>query len=175
MREVMVIRTRLRMIIAGAGATAMAFGGWAVLGGAASAAPEASTPSPIMITARLAPSVPSDPKIFGVTAGGAPWKITQGVVALHTDGLLTATINGLVIPPGNKNPVPDLALSVFCNGTRAATTPAVSFSARGNAHVVARVRLPKFCPVPGVLINPATGKKPGDILTNIYIGFDGKA
>jgi len=41
--------------------------------------------------------------------------------------------------------------------------------------VVARVTLPKFCPVPGVLINRATGKKPGDILTSIYIGFDGKA
>ncbi len=175
MREVVVIRTRLRITIAGVGAAALALSGWAVLGGAASAAPEASTPAPIMVTARLAPSVPSDPKIFGVTAGGAPWKITQGVVALHTDGLLTATIAGLVIPPGNKNPVPDLALSVFCNGTRVATTPAVSFSARGNAHVVARVTLPKFCPVPGVLINPATGKKPSNILTSIYIGFDGKA
>jgi len=175
MREVVVIRTRLRIIIAGAGATAMALGGWAVLGGVASAAPAASTAGPVMVTARLAPSVPSDPKIFGVTAGGLPWKITQGVVTLHTDGLLTATIAGLVVPPGNKNPVPDLALSVFCNGTRAATTPAVRFSATGNAHVVARVRLPKFCPVPGVLVNPATGKKPSDILTGIYIGFDGKA
>src|SRR5215469_8292142 len=87
-REVMVIRTRLRITIAGVGAAALALSGWAVLGGAASAAPEASTPSPSMVSARLAPSVPSDPKSFGVTAGGAPWKITQGVVALHTDGLL---------------------------------------------------------------------------------------
>lgn len=169
------IRIRLRTILAGAVTTAVAVSGWAMLGGPASAAPKASTAGPVIVAARLAPSVPSDPTIFGVTAGGLPWKITQGTVALHTGGLLTATIDGLVVPPGNKNPVPDLALSVFCNGTRVATTPAVRFSARGNAHVVARVALPKFCPVPGVLINPATGKKPSDILTNIYIGFDGKA
>jgi hypothetical protein len=170
-----VIRTRLRMIIAGAGATAMAISGWAVLGGVASAAPQASTAGPVMVAGRWHPAVPSDPKIFGVTAGGVPCVTTQGVVTLHTDGLLTATIDGLVVPPGNKNPVPDLALSVFCNGTRVATTPAVRFSAKGNAHVVAKVALPKFCPVPGVLVNPATGKKPSDILTSIYIGFDGKA
>src|SRR5260370_11072034 len=134
MREVVVIRTRLRITIAGVGAAALALSGWAVLGGAASAAPEASTPGPIMVTARLAPSIPSDPNIFRVTAGGVPWKITQGVVALHTDGLLTATINGLVVPPGNKNPLPDLALAVFCNGPRGATTPTVTCPARRHAH-----------------------------------------
>lgn len=169
------IRTRLFMVMAGAGAVAMALGGWAVAGGAASAAPTASTAAPVMLAARLAPSIPADPPIFGVTAGGVPWKITQGTVVLHANGLLAASIAGLVVPPGNKNPVPDLALSVFCNGTRAVTTAAVRFSARGNAHVVARVALPKFCPVPAVLINPATGKKASDILTTIYIGFDGKA
>ena len=169
------IRTRLRAVMAGAGAVAIAVSGWAVLGGAASAAPRAGTATAVMLTAKLAPSIPADPTIFGVTAGNLPWKITQGTAVLHTDGLLTASINGLVVPPGNKNPVPDLALSVFCNGTRAATTPAVRFSARGNAHVVARVALPAFCPAPAVLINPATGKKASDILTNIYIGFDGKA
>ena len=169
------IRTRFSMVMAGAGAVAVALSAWAVLGGAASAAPTASTATPVMLAAGLAPSIPADPPIFGVTAGSLPWKITHGTVVLHTDGLLAASIAGLVVPPGNKNPVPDLALSVFCNGTRAATTAAVTFSARGNAHVVARVALPKFCSVPAVLINPATGKKPSDILTNIYIGFDGKA
>jgi hypothetical protein len=134
-----------------------------------------STASPRGHVPSSAPPTPDANPAFGVTAGGLPWKITQGVVTLHTDGLLTAAIAGLVVPPGNKNPVPDLALSVFCNGTRVATTPAVRFTATGNAHVVARVALPKFCPVPGVLVNPATGKKPSNILTGIYIGFDGKA
>lgn len=169
------IRTRLSMFMACAGAVAMALSGWAVLDGAASAAPTANTPAPVMLAAGLAPSIPADPPIFGVTAGSLPWKITRGSVVLHSDGLLAASIAGLVVPPGNNNPVPDLALSVFCNGTRAATTSAVTFSARGDAQVVARVALPKFCPVPAVLINPATGKEPSDILTNIYIGFDGKA
>ena len=169
------IRTRLRMLMGGAGAAAMAISGWAVLGGAASAAPVASTTTPVMLAARLAPSIPADPTIFGVTAGNLPWKITHGTVVLHTNGFLAASIAGLVVPPGNTNPVPDLALSVFCNGTRVATTHAVRFSANGNAHLAARVALPEFCPVPAVLINPATGKKARDILTNIYIGFDGKA
>lgn len=171
----MVIRTRLRMMMIGAGAVAIAISGWAVTGGAASAAPRAGTTTAVMLAAKLAPSIPADAKIFGVTAGNLPWKITNGTVVLHTDGLLTASIDGLVVPPGNKNPVPDLALSVFCNGTRVATTQAVTFSPKGNAHVVARVALPAFCPVPAVLINPATGKKASDILTTIYIGFDGKA
>jgi hypothetical protein len=175
LKEAAVIRMRLSVVMACAGAVAMALSGWAVLGGAASAAPTASTATPVMLAAGLAPSIPADPPIFGVTAGGLPWKITQGSVVLHTDGSLTASISGLVVTPGDKNPVPDLALSVFCNGTRAATTAAVAFSAQGNAQVVATVALPKLCPVPAVLINPATGKQPSDILTNIYIGFDGKA
>ena len=168
------IRTRLRVMMAGAGAAAIAISGWAVLGGAASAAPRASTTAPVLLAARLAPSVPTDPQIFGVTAGGAPWKIEHGNVLLHTNGTLTAVIDGLVIPPGDTNPVPDLALSVFCNGTLVATTHTVPFSAQGDARVVATVALPRFCPVPAVLINPATGASPSKILTNIYIGFDGR-
>ncbi len=53
--------------------------------------------------------------------------------------------------------------------------PGGDVSPRGNAHVVAEVALPTFCPAPTVLIIPATGKKASDIVTNIYIGFDGKA
>src|SRR5260370_19330261 len=93
MREVVVIRTRLRITIAGVGAAALALSGWAVLGGAASAAPEASTPGPILVTSPLAPRAPSHPKIFSGTPGGGPWKITQGVGRLHTDRLRTATID----------------------------------------------------------------------------------
>ena len=169
------IRTRLSAATACAGAAAVALGGWALLGTAASAAPTAGSSAPVVLAARLAPSIPADPQIFGVTAGNAPWRITQGSVELHTDGLLTASIDGLVIPPGNTNPVPDLALSVFCNGTRVATTAAVPFSAQGNARVVASVTVPAFCPVPAVLINPALGTSPSDIFTGIYIGFTGTA
>jgi hypothetical protein len=44
-----------------------------------------------------------------------------------------------------------------------------------DARVVARGALPSFCPAPTVLINLALSKNPGDILTGIYIGFDGRA
>jgi hypothetical protein len=163
------------MTLASAGAAALAMGGWAALGGAASAAPAAGVTQQVMLTAGLAPSVPSDPMIFGVTAGFLPWQITQGTVELDSGGSLTASIVGLVVPPGDTNPVPDLALSVFCNGTRVATTQPVAFSARGDAHVSATVALPAFCPAPAVLVNPATGTAASDVLTSIYIGFDGHA
>jgi hypothetical protein len=165
----------LRITIACAAAAALAMGGWAVLGSPGSAVPAASATQEGMLTAGLAPSVPTDPMIFGVTAGFLPWKITEGSVVLGSDGSLTASIVGLVVPPGDTNPVPDLALSVFCNGSRVATTQPVTFSARGNAQVTATVAVPKFCPAPAVLINPAIGKDASDVLTSIYIGFDGQA
>src|SRR5260370_17343893 len=82
MREVVVIRTRLRITIAGVGAAALALSGWAVLGGAASAAPEASTPGPIMGTPPLAPRIPSDPNTFRRTPRRLPCKTTPQALTL---------------------------------------------------------------------------------------------
>lgn len=126
-----------------------------------------------VLRAVLAPSVPADPHIFGAAPGGAPWRLARGQVRLGKDGRLTIEVNGLVLTTTGANPVPDLAASVYCGGTLAATTTPVPFSTTGNARIRAAVSLPAFCPAPAVLLNPATGSSLSTVKTTIYIGFDG--
>ena len=126
-----------------------------------------------VLHAVLAPSVPTDPSIFGVAPGGAPWKLARGQVRLGKDGRLMVDVDGLVLTTTGANPVPDLAASVYCGGTLAATTKPAPFSTTGNALIRATVSLPAFCPAPAVLLNPATGSSPSDVKTTVYIGFDG--
>jgi hypothetical protein len=125
-----------------------------------------------VLRAVIAPSVPSDPAIFGVAPGGAPWQIDHGHVRLGKSGRLAIDVDGLVLTTTGANPVPDLAASVYCGGTVAATTMPVPFSTKGNARIRTTVSLPAFCPAPAVLLNPATGSSSSDIKT-VYIAFDG--
>jgi hypothetical protein len=127
----------------------------------------------VLLAAPLAASLPTDPAIFGVSPGGAPWRISRGNVRLDRDGFLEADVDGLVLTSSGSNPIPDLAASVYCNGAAAATTAPVPFSTRGNADIRATVTLPAFCPVPAVLLKPATGTSPSTVI-NRYIGFDGQ-
>src|SRR5258708_5049885 len=126
-----------------------------------------------LLRAVLTPSVPADPAIFGVASGGAPWRLTRGQVRLGKSGRLLVDVHGLVLITTRANPVPDLAASLYCSGTLAATTAPVRFSAKGNARIRATVSLPAFCPAPAVLLNPAAGRSPSEVKTTIYIGFDG--
>jgi hypothetical protein len=128
-----------------------------------------------VLRAVLAPSVPTDPHIFGVAPGAAPWRLAHGQVRLGKDGRLAVEVNGLVLTTTGANPVPDLAASVYCGGTLAATTTPVPFSTAGDARIRATVSLPAFCPAPAVLLNPATGSSPSTVKTAVYIGFDGTA
>jgi hypothetical protein len=128
----------------------------------------------LILRAAVAPSVPTDAAIFGVPPGGAPWQIARGQVRLEAGGKLEVRVTGLVLVTTGTNPLPDLAASVFCNGTMAATTAPAPFSPAGNSRIRATVSLPAFCPAPAVLLNPATGSAPTNVLP-IYIGFDGTA
>lgn len=166
---------RVRAILAGATVVVMGLAGWAVLGGRTAGA-QVGGPRPqssaSVLDAALAPSIPSDPSVFGVAPGGIPWVITHGHVVLGSNGTLQVNVTGLVDPQSGANPVPYIAVSVYCGGTEEATVGPVPFSSRGNARVHAAVSLPPFCPAPAVLLNPATSA------TNIlraYIGFDGLA
>lgn len=155
---------------------------WASPGGQASATQKGSAISAnarhnlqgrgIALVATLAPSVPADQSIFDVPPGGVPWQLTQGHVVLGRDGLLVANVAGLVVTTSGSNPIPDLAASVYCNGTLAARTAPVPFSTQGNAHIRASLSppLPAFCPAPAVLLNPAMS--PTNVL-GVYIAFDG--
>ena len=128
-----------------------------------------------MLSASLSPSTPGEPSIFGLEAGSLPWVLRHGHVRLASNGALRVNVAGLIVPSKGSNPIPDLAATVFCNGSPAATTAPVAFSPRGNAHLRTTVELPSFCPAPTVLLHPATGSTPSDVVPNVYIAFDGQA
>ena len=128
-----------------------------------------------IISASVAPSVPTDAMIFGVAAGGAAWTIDHGHARLGNRGALEVDVRGLVLTMTKANPVPDLAASVFCDGAVVATTAPVAFSSGGDAHIHAHVTLPGFCAAPAILLNPATSGSTSGVLTTVYIAFDGTA
>lgn len=113
----------------------------------------------------LAGSLPTDPALFGVVAGGAPWVIDEGSVRIDDRGRLRVEVKGLVIPDSG-NPVPELAASLVCNGAVVATTPTVPYDAEGDARIRADIDVPDRCIAPVVLLNPLG-------ITTVYIGVSG--
>ena len=120
-----------------------------------------------LLRASVAGSLPTDPALFGVRAGGAPWTIDRGTVTLRADGRLDVKIDNLIIPTTGVNPLPALAASVVCNGAVVATTATVPFSAGGDARIRATVTLPDRCLAPAVLLNPNGN-------AGVYIGVTGQ-
>jgi hypothetical protein len=108
----------------------------------------------------LAPSVPTDPALFGAAAGGAPWVLRSGNARLESDGRLSVRIRGLVIPvppfTGTPGPVTAVSASLYCGGssTPAGTSNSFPISADGNARITADFMLPTKCEVPALLIHP---------------------
>jgi len=145
--------------------TSLALGG---LGLAADGALADDPPSPALTTS-IAPSVPSDPVLHGVTAGGAPWVIRQSAFQLLGNGQVVVVIRGLVIPElGTPGPVTSVEASLYCGNETmpAATTASAPLSEKGNAVIVSRVKLPSTCLTPAVLINP-------NEIGSIYIATSG--
>jgi hypothetical protein len=126
---------------------------------------------PTVLNASLAPSLPTYPSIFGLPPGGAPWALQAGHVHLGASGRLEVNVTGLVLVTTGTNPVPEIAASVFCNGTVAATTAPVPFSTAGDAQIHAMVSLPSPCLVPAVLLQPVIAS----VVRSAYIAFDGTA
>jgi hypothetical protein len=120
----------------------------------------------------LAPSVPGDPTLNGVTPGSAPWVLRHGDAQLRGDGRLQVRIRGLVIPtaPSNGTPGPVLTVSasLYCGAgtTAAGTTPAVPISRGGDAKIDGVVNVPAKCLAPTVLIHP-------NGLAGVYIAASG--
>jgi hypothetical protein len=120
-----------------------------------------------LLSAMLAPSMPTDPAIHGVAAGGLPWVLDRGRVRLKADGSIRVEIKGLVIPiahgtfpAGTALPVATVSASLYCapdSAAAAATTTTVPISASGNATIVDTIALPPTCLAPIVLIHPNGG------------------
>lgn len=122
-----------------------------------------------LLTSTLAPSVPTDPVLHGVTAGSAPWVLKASAFQLLSNGIFVAAINGLIIPElGTPGPVTSVNASLYCGNetTAAATTATVPLSEKGNAVIATKVTLPKSCQAPVVLINPLG-------ISSIYIATGG--
>ncbi len=114
----------------------------------------------IVLTTAMAPSVPTDPAIHGVVAGGAPWVLRSGEARLRGDGRLSVRLRGLVIPvaPGNGTPGPvtTVTASLYCGGdtTAAGTVGPAPISRTGNARISGRLMLPAKCLGAIVLVHP---------------------
>ena len=140
--------------------TAVALLTTAVLAGSATASATAlANPAPLgpLLTSTLTPSVPTDPTLHGVAAGGVPWELKDGALTLSSNGELDVLIRGLVIPElGTAGPVKTVDAALYCanDTTAAATTASVPLSPAGNATIQARVSLPTTCLTPVILINP---------------------
>lgn len=122
-----------------------------------------------LLRASVAGSLPTDPALFGVRPGGAPWTLDRGTVTLRADGRLDVKTDDLIIPTTGVNPLPTLAASVVCNGVVVvvATTATVPFPASGDARIRATVTLPDRCLAPAVLLNPNGN-------AGVYIGVTGQ-
>ena len=181
---------RLRQMLVAASAVALGLGGWAALGvGSASAQsgrqPQTHGPgsqhgrggehaqdaNPLLLDAPMAPSVPTDPAVFGVKPGLKPWVIAHGHVRLGANGTLRLAVARLIVPAVGKNPLSAVDAAVYCNGTLAATTPPAPFSVEGDANIAARVALPAFCPAPAVLLQTVATTTDPNVM---YIAFDGQ-
>jgi hypothetical protein len=110
----------------------------------------------------LAPSVPADPALHGVAAGGAPWALRSGSAELGRKGRIDVRVRGLVLPPpggnGTAGPVTTVTASLYCGAdsstTAVGTTPSAPISQSGNARMAGRFTLPTKCLAPIVLVHP---------------------
>jgi hypothetical protein len=113
-----------------------------------------------VLSASLAPSVPTDPTLLGVAAGGVPWVLRSGEAKLRSDGRLTVRIRGLLIPSGQfagtTGPVKTVSASLYCgaNSTPVGTSDTVPLSSDGDARITAALTLPAKCLIPALLIHP---------------------
>ena len=120
-----------------------------------------------ILSATLAPSMPGDPSVHGVTPGGVPWVLDRGSVKLSADGRIKVALRGLVIPiahgafPANTaRPVTTVSASLYCApdaSAAAATTSSAPISEDGDARIVDALHLPATCLAPTVLVHPNGG------------------
>lgn len=117
-----------------------------------------------VVDARLTP-LPADQvnqTLFGVKAGGLPWRIDHGFVQLFSNGRLHVEVQGLVLAAGaaeGTNPIPNGQAIVTCAGMPAAMSSVVPFSTGGDAMVDETIALPAHCLGPAVFFAgvPAPG------------------
>lgn len=115
-----------------------------------------------LLSASLAPSVPTDPAFHGISPGGVPWVLSSGSVRIKADGEVDLRLRGLVIPAlGTAGPVTTVSASLLCGANAqagpTATTGSVPLSPSGDARIDETVTLPATCLAPIVVVHPNGG------------------
>src|SRR5437764_13529892 len=123
-------------------------------GGRASGAAHREDGNRAVLLTSLAPSVPTDPSLHGVAAGGVPWVLGSGAATLHSDGRLTVRIRGLLIPSGQfagtTGPGKTVSASLYCGAMHApvGTSGTGPLSSDGDARITTTFTLPTKCQIP---------------------------
>ncbi len=111
-----------------------------------------------IIRAHFTPSVPTDPAIFGVKAGGLPWVLDEGSVRIRSNGRTDVRLEGLQVlrtDGSTDNPVPTITASLYCGGVFVTRTDKQPLSVpAGDARFRVRLTVPASCDMATVLINP---------------------
>lgn len=122
-----------------------------------SAADESARFFSASLTPDLGPT--AEPTIAGVAPGGLPWVLKSGHVNISSQGLLEASVEGLLFGPGapanligTRGPITQVSASLVCANGPIVTTNPVDFSTEGNAHIHQSITLPAQCAGPIVLI-----------------------
>jgi hypothetical protein len=97
----------------------------------------------------VAPIFGSNPNITiaSVGSGGAPWIVRHGTAVLTDGGKLRVDVRGLVLPSAGNTagPITDVAASVVCGDSVAATSGVVGLTNNGDAEIRAKLTIPSPC------------------------------
>ena len=102
--------------------------------------------------------------IRNVPGAGAQWSIGDAEVDLRSDGRLEIDVEGLIVTPLGRNPLPQFKAIVSCqttiNGTAAVanvSSPLVAASPTGDAEIDTTIALPSPCIAPIVFVTSPGG------------------
>ena len=107
--------------------------------------------------------------IRGYLGPASPWLIGSVQGSLKSNGALTVTVRGLVLPD-RTNPVPFFRAAVSCQDPANSTKGELFFTktfradAKGNSNIVGTVSLPSHCIAPIILVtSPAVPGNPAGV------------
>ncbi|HVR27762.1 MAG TPA: hypothetical protein VMU26_31075 [Candidatus Polarisedimenticolia bacterium] len=107
--------------------------------------------------------------IRGYVGPASPWLISSVQGSLKSNGALTVSVRGLVLPDGT-NPVPFFRAALSCQDPANSTKGELFFTktfradAKGNSNIVGTVSLPSHCIAPIILVtSPAVPGNPAGV------------
>jgi hypothetical protein len=122
-------------------------------------APATAASGPPVLAADLVPSVPTDPSIFGVKAGGLPWVLAEGEVHVRASGRTDVHLEGLQVLRADEstdNPIASITVSLYCGGVLAARSAPQPLSVpAGGERFSEQLTYPATCDAAKLLVNPA--------------------